>query len=185
LWVMHFGCTLLPHTRRFPSEFQLGADANVTVQDKTIWRAALRRRGKDWVARELQIRHGQPGDDVLDVVYEGPPPTREFCQKWCAEQENRMFVISGHTQAVIVALLVFIAVSVRAIVSWENYRPPQDATTRVAHGSGPAPTGWASTIPNSLSDPAPSTESGTSSAPSRVPGSCAYMTYHSAACPSR
>ena len=87
------------------------ADTNVSAKDETIWRVALERKGKDWVAYKLRTQCGQPGDDVLEVVYERPYPTREFCQKWCAEQENRMFSMCGHTKVVIVALLVFITVT--------------------------------------------------------------------------
>ena len=52
---------------------------------ETVWRAALMARGKDWVMAELRRRPGGPGDAVYDVL-RSPLPTREFCQRWCAER---------------------------------------------------------------------------------------------------
>jgi len=35
-----------------------------------VWRKALQVKGKEWVLAELRRRSGQPGDALLDVVFE-------------------------------------------------------------------------------------------------------------------
>ena len=87
---------------------------------EAAWRKALDAKGRDWVDAELQRRSGQPNDVVLDIVFEEPYPTREFCQRWSADQAKRMFQISGHTKAIIVALLLLVAFGIKSINSWEN-----------------------------------------------------------------
>jgi hypothetical protein len=155
----------------------------MSVPDETIWRAALERRGKDWVARELRSRFGRPGDELLDVTYEQPHPTREFCQKWCAEQENRMFSMSGHTKVVIVALIVLFAVTGRAVEAWVNYQPLQQGSTnplpRPARGGG-------TTLQDPANDSVDQVNGRATSSPSRTSiSSCTYATYPTAQCPSR
>jgi hypothetical protein len=95
-----------------------------------VWRKALDAKGRDWVSAALRQRPGQPGDVVLDVVFEEPYPTREFCQRWCAEQDNRMFHLSGHAIAIIVASIVLVALGARAVVSWESLPINQQQTIR-------------------------------------------------------
>jgi hypothetical protein len=84
------------------------------------WRKAMDAKGRDWVEAKLKGRTGQPNDAVLDIVFEEPHPTREFCQRWSAEQDNRMFHMSGHTKAILIALVVLIVFGVKSINSWEN-----------------------------------------------------------------
>jgi hypothetical protein len=79
--------------------------------DETRWRQALESRGSDWVTRELQLRAGQPNDYLLDVVYEAPHPTREFCQRWCAEQENKMAGLSLGTMSTMLILIFLMTAS--------------------------------------------------------------------------
>jgi hypothetical protein len=92
----------------------------VEMNTEANWRIALDARGRDWVEAKLKARTGQPNDVVLDIVFEEPHPTREFCQRWSAEQDNRMFHMSGHTKAIIIALVVLIAFGVKSINSWES-----------------------------------------------------------------
>jgi hypothetical protein len=92
----------------------------VLLNSEMAWRKALEARGRDRVMAELQARGGQPNDIVLDLVFEDPYPTREFCLRWCAEQDNRIFHLSGHAIAVIIALVIFLAVGAKAVVSWNN-----------------------------------------------------------------
>jgi hypothetical protein len=61
------------------------------------------------VAHELQLRGGQPNDYLWDIVYEAPHPTREFCQRWCAEQENK---ITGPSPGITVVMVMLIVVTV-------------------------------------------------------------------------
>jgi hypothetical protein len=148
--------------------------------EERLWREGLERRGKDWTLRALNSRHGQAGDAVLDVVFVEPYPNREFCQRWCAEQENRMFSMSGHTTAIIVTLIVLAAVSTMAVSALENYRPPQEGYASV----NPAPSGEVTAPTNSITDPVPSVTGNTSSVTTHPPGLCAYATYQTAACKS-
>jgi len=94
------------------------------------WRKALDAKGRDWVVAELRRRSGQPNDVVLDIVFEEPYPTREFCQKWCTEQDNRMFHPSGYSIAIIVASLLLIAFGIKLVNSWESIPAPHEQTTR-------------------------------------------------------
>jgi hypothetical protein len=94
------------------------------------WRKALDAKGRDWVAAELRRRPGQPGDVVLDVVFEEPYPTREFCQQWSAEQDNRMFHLSRHAIVIIIASVVFVAVGIKAVISWESLHIGHQQTSR-------------------------------------------------------
>jgi hypothetical protein len=84
------------------------------------WRRALDAKGRDWVMAELKRRAGRPNDVVLDVVFSEPYPTRAFCERWCAEQDNRMFHLSGHAIAIIVASILLFAFAIKAVVSWNN-----------------------------------------------------------------
>ena len=87
---------------------------------ETAWRQGLQAKGRDRIMAELKTRAGAPDDVVLDVVYEAPYPTREFCQRWCAEQDNRMLHLSGYGKAVLVALILLVAFGIKAIVSWNS-----------------------------------------------------------------
>ncbi len=82
-----------------------------TIEQK--WRAGLARKGRDWVLRELQRRAGQPDDAVLDVVYEEPYPTRDFCQRWCTEQDNK---VGGPSIPVTVAILMMLVVIIAGLM---------------------------------------------------------------------
>jgi hypothetical protein len=96
----------------------MGANGN----DEMVWRAALEKKGADWVARELRTRHGQPGDELLDVLYNGPHPTREFCQRWCAGQE-KLFSMSPTTIGIIASVVAVLIFSRMAISSVEHHQP--------------------------------------------------------------
>jgi hypothetical protein len=99
--------------------------AGMSAQDEAFWRGALERKGKDWVLRELQTRAGQPMEPLLDVVYEEPHPTREFCQRWCAEQENRMIRFSGLTLVMIGLIVALLACGMLAVNGWDEVRQAQ------------------------------------------------------------
>ena len=97
---------------------------------EAVWRTALMAKGKDWVSAELRRRPGQPGDAVYDVVFEDPLPTREFCQRWCAEEENRLVRFSWEKVAAIVFLVLTIVCAVGAVKSWNDTPPPQGRSAR-------------------------------------------------------
>jgi len=75
---------------------------------EAAWRKALQARGREWVAAELKRLPGQPRDRLLDVVFEEPHPTREFCQQWCAEEENH-FHLSWSTLGAGALLVIVVA----------------------------------------------------------------------------
>jgi hypothetical protein len=100
----------------------------MSAQDETRWRQALESRGRDWVAHELQLRTGQPNDYLWDVVFEAPHPTREFCQRWCAEQENKIMSPSpGITFAMLILIGVTIAGGIFAARDFEQAQPVRTA----------------------------------------------------------
>ena len=94
---------------------------------ETAWRQALQAKGRDRIMAELKTRAGAPDDVVLDVVYEAPYPTREFCQRWCAEQDNRMVHLSGYSKAFLVALVLLTVFAIKAIVSWNSLPMNQES----------------------------------------------------------
>lgn len=101
--------------------------ANETV----AWRNALQAKGRDWVLTELRTRPGQPQDILYDVVHEPPFPTREFCQRWCVEDDNKILRVAGSTKAAIIAvpfLLLFLAMAVHgwhgAVTAQSSRGPP-------------------------------------------------------------
>jgi hypothetical protein len=105
---------------RYDSADHAKGAESVDAHVEAAWRKALDARGRDWVEAQLRLRWGQPSDVILDLVYQEPYPTREYCQRWCAEQDNRMFHVSGHTKAIIIALVLLIAFGAKFIVSWNN-----------------------------------------------------------------
>jgi hypothetical protein len=143
--------------------------------DELVWRAALEKKGADWVARELGTRHGQPGDELLEVVYTGPHPTREFCQRWWADQD-KTFSMSPTTIGIIASVAAILIFSRMAISSVENYQPSHPGaappSSPVVAASSPVNQG-----PTSVNqDPTPSVVSKPRSS------SCAYVTYPTANC---
>jgi hypothetical protein len=117
-------------------------DPAMSGKDEMVWRAALERKGADWVTHELQKRRGQPWDAILEVVFVEPHPTREFCQRWCAEQENRGFSMSPTTIGIIAATVLVVVFLTMAVSSFE--KPQQQPSSELS--SGPAALGHASTL---------------------------------------
>ena len=85
-----------------------------------VWRKGLQARGKEWVLSELRRRPGQPEDVLYDVVFKEPYPTRAFCFQWCAEEENRVFRMSWHTYATIIAMVLLIVSILKGIECLER-----------------------------------------------------------------
>ena len=150
----------------------------MSTADEEVWRQALQRRGRDWVLRELNLRPGQPDDAVYDVVFEEPYPTRAFCRAWCAEQDNQLPVISGHTIAILVAVVVLVGLTTMAVSSLSNL-----PTSRQQYESRPQFQVRAS-VPSTpqIEELAPQTSAAPISNKSTLPASCAYMTYETADC---
>jgi len=120
-------------------------------------------RGREWVAAELKRLPGQPRDRLLDVVFEEPHPTREFCQQWCAEEENH-FHLSWSTLGAGALLVIVVACGGSGGLSggaWIAVQPP--------------PT-------NDVPTPATSSSSATLTTTS-LPSLCAYQSFPTAECP--
>ena len=147
----------------------------MAMDAEMAWRNALNARGRDWVAAELQRRPGQPEDTVLDVVFEEPYPSREFCMRWCNEQDNRMFRFSGHTIVVMATSIVLVSVFVLAVASLNAPRPHAQQTLAESPQQVAAPT-----APTNQAEDSSPFEPTTQATP--APSECAYMTYETAAC---
>lgn len=148
---------------------------------EAAWRTALKERGREWVAAELRRRPGQPRDPLLDVVFEEPYPTREYCQRWCAEEENHFHIFSWSTVAAGALLVMIVVCAIHAVSS----RNGQEAAQSVQALANAAAT--VSTMPLA-SSPAPTNDipmSNSSSAPLAAPSMptlCAYQSYPTAQC---
>jgi hypothetical protein len=98
-----------------------GEGSAVSAVDEQTWRNALEGKGKDWVTHQLRTRFGQPEDHLLDVVYAEPYPTREFCQRWCSSQDNKMFSMPTDSIVAIVILAVLVCFSILAVSSLQSH----------------------------------------------------------------
>ncbi len=94
------------------------------------WRVGLESRGADWVKARLRERTGRPDDEVFDVVFTGPNPTRAFCEKWCAEQDNRILRMSTTTKFAWVLAIVLVVFVVKAFLAWRTERPTEPHAAR-------------------------------------------------------
>ena len=59
-------------------------------------------------------------DPVLDVVFAEPLPTREFCQRWCAEEANKIFALSKGMIVALLLVVLFAGSLVRAVSSMHD-----------------------------------------------------------------
>lgn len=143
-----------------------------------VWRRALEAKGKDWVMAELQRRAGHPSDAVYDIVFEEPYPTREFCQQWCAEEENKLFHVSWHTYAVLAAFIVTVCCCVAAV---KGLNSQQAQTSPVAVSGGATATPMRSGPPTNA-EPNSITAHFAGKSARRLPDICAYQTYQTDEC---
>jgi hypothetical protein len=165
---------------------------------ETAWRAALQQRGQEWVVSQLRTRPGRPDDVVHDVVFEAPFPTRAFCVRWCAEQDNKIVRLSWHAYASIFLLLLVIVCFWQAIGGWKNHElavtrqqnaPLPAASDRV--GSSPQtvdvgiPNSYSQSGSSSASSSSSSASGGSTSSSGSPPSLCNYITYDTTRCPPR
>jgi hypothetical protein len=90
-----------------PSGVQISGDDLAILAHTGRWNDAMRSMGRAAVEAELRRRTGRPADLVDDIGGEPPYPTREFCERWCTEQDNILFQFSPR-MAVILTLIVAI-----------------------------------------------------------------------------
>jgi hypothetical protein len=149
---------------------------------EAVWRKALQARGREWVAAELKRLPGQPRDPLLEVVFEEPYPSREFCQQWCAEEENRLHLLSWSTVAAAALLLIVVVCAIHAVSSRNEQKaaqsPRASETARVV--SSPAPGARSAPLSNDTPTTSRSRAPSASPSPSTL---CAYQSYPTAGCP--
>jgi len=149
--------------------------------DEAKWRAALQGRSAEWVKAKLRERPGGPDDEVFDIVFTGRHPTRAFCQRWCAEQDNRFFALSPTGKATLVVAILLLAFIIKGFIAWHAPVVPSNAGAAVG-GGGPAhgaAGGGTATNGNKSSVPRAAT-----STPPQASSLCGYMNYPSARCSS-
>jgi hypothetical protein len=149
------------------------------MDSETAWRHALRAKGRDWVVAELQRRPGLPGDAVYDIVFEQPYPTREFCLRWCAEEESRFIRFSRETTVALVFLLLAIVCFIGAVKSWNE--SPQAPRVMAAARHGLPPHNSAD-LQNSVPNRTSPNSDNYSQATGSLPSLCSYQTYETAEC---
>ena len=155
------------------------------TEPEAVWRKALQARGREWVTAELRRRPGQPREPLLDVVFEEPYPTREYCQQWCAEEENRFHFFSWSTVAAGALLVIIIICGMHAVSSRNEQATEQARQASAAAGvaASPAPLSSRAPATNDIPTSNSSSSSSTSSIATSRPALCAYQSYPTAACP--
>jgi hypothetical protein len=93
--------------------------------------------GRAAVEAELQRRQGRPTDLIDDIGGEPPYPTREFCERWCTEQDNIMFQFSPRMAVV---LTLFVAILACLVMARGDFRR-LSAGSASGMGGRPAATG--------------------------------------------
>lgn len=105
---------------------------------ESAWRDALAAKGRDRVMAQLTERSGRPDEPVFDLVFEGPLPTKEFCFRWCAEQDNKIFAFSKNRVYVILAFVIFLVSVIKICSGWSSAAPPVDPFSNAVHASNGA-----------------------------------------------
>ena len=163
---------------------------------ETAWRKALEARGKYWVVSELRRRPGRPQDMVYDIVFEQPYPTREFCEQWCIEQENKLFHVSWQLFVMIGLAAVAVVCGFFGAAGIISPRVPAPALPLASRQGQTGGTGYAgnsasSTIYSTPQQGTPSQNGASygaasgSSVRARLPSVCDYQTYQTAECKTR
>jgi hypothetical protein len=93
--------------------------------EEEVWRKGLRTKGRDWVLAELRTRPGLPQDPLHDVVFEPPYPSREFCLRWCVENDNQYLRLSGTAIGTLVGLAILVIFIAMAVHSFSEVAPAQ------------------------------------------------------------
>ena len=88
----------------------------IHLDPEDAWRKGLETGGTHWVTAELARLPGRPGDPLFDVVFVPPHPSRAFCQRWCAEEENRIRVTPTTLLALNFVILALICVGRAAVL---------------------------------------------------------------------
>ena len=157
------------------------------ISDEDRWRDALRTMGVFAVRTELQRRSGSPSDTVYDIVHTAPYPTREFCMRWCCEEENKLPNLSSWFIGIFCTLLVMLFCIIRLAANLNApvpHRAGENAAGPIASASpidnqGLAPGGMNSSAGYSAPQSSFSSQAYNMG---QVPG-CAYTSFANARCP--
>jgi hypothetical protein len=128
-----------------PASVQISGDDLAVLANSGRWHDAMRRMGRAAVEAELRRRQGRPTEPIDDIGGEPPYPTREFCERWCTEQDNILFWFSpimavvlvlfvGVTACLLQALGDFRAVPVRSASSMGGRTVAADGPQRARTG---------------------------------------------------
>jgi hypothetical protein len=80
---------------------QISGDDLAILANTDRWHDAMHRMGRVAVETALRRVPGRPTDVIDDVGGDPPYPTREFCERWCIEQDNVVFRFSLRTAVVL------------------------------------------------------------------------------------
>jgi hypothetical protein len=114
-----------------------------STEEEKRWRAGLELVGRSPVAQYLRVHPGLPDDPVSDLPLHPPYPSRQFCERWCAQSE--MDLIKGYGNIIVMGtlmLVILVSVAMCQLSSVTNTMP--GAASRGAGGLpnvGPAPQG--------------------------------------------
>jgi hypothetical protein len=133
--------------------------SDTATRPEAVWQKALQVRGREWVIAELKRRPGQPRDPLLDVVFEEPYPTREYCQSWCAEEESHFHIFSWSTAAAGALLVVSVVCAMHAVSSRSEQEAAQTAQALSTAVANVSPTPLVSSAPPTNDIPMPSSTS--------------------------
>ncbi|HEY7578470.1 MAG TPA: hypothetical protein VH855_12815 [Acetobacteraceae bacterium] len=157
--------------------------AITSTTPEAVWRAALQARGREWVAAELKRLPGQPRDPLLDVVFEEPYPSREFCHRWCAEEENRFHPFSWSTVAAGVLLVLVITCLIHAVSARRSMQVEEAAQQMADAPVAGLPPAVPQPAPPTNDIPTPSGIASPDSSNTSPPSICAYQSFATAQCP--
>jgi hypothetical protein len=97
-----------------PSGVQISGDDLAILAHTGRWHDAMRSMGRAAVEAELQRRPGRPAELIDDIGGEPPYPTREFCERWCTEQDNVLFQFSLRMAVILTLVVAILACMVMA-----------------------------------------------------------------------
>ncbi|PPQ34611.1 hypothetical protein CCS01_10165 [Rhodopila globiformis] len=133
----------------------------------------------------MNLRPGRPEDPLLDIVFVPPYPTREYCARWCNEQDNRLFRFSKTSVGILSASIILVTCIGMSAFSLSNatnsgFAGDDSAMMPASAAAMPLP---AAAVPSAPNQDFSQSGNRTLSAPSSsTPAVCAYTPYVTASC---
>jgi hypothetical protein len=103
-----------------PAGIRISSDDLAVLANTDRWHSAMRRMGRAAVEVELRRRPGRPTERIDDIGGEPPYPTREFCERWCTEQDNKLFQFSLRTAAILTLFVAVIVCVLQAVTDFDS-----------------------------------------------------------------